>query len=420
MRIAPILTALTFLAGALAWTESAHAQPMGDEQKRAGARALFNQGYELKQSGRCSEALEKLQAAQRLFEAPTTLLNVAECQASLGKLVEASESYRLLGRMQEKADWSPQFVAAKKQGEAELAQIEPRIPTLTIDIDPRNAPGLQLQFDGAPLDSAFVGVPRPVNPGDHRVGVSAQGFAYVEQAATLREREPKRLPFRLVPISHTGTAPPPGTPLGNAPGTTAPGSQPGNPPPYIPPPPPGSGTFNTVQPAPAPRTTNGFVYGGHLGAVAPLGSATETELGAGPSVGALGGFRFSKHQLGIDVELNYLSGKQNSDVDSAVNVMAGASYTFLGAPEANGIVLKGGIGVNATSVTGKISNSGGSLTPFSPGGGGSSFYFDGGYGWTLGRDYRLSLLGLIHHNNSGDLSYTLLGLGLRLEHDQKL
>ena len=38
------------------------------------------------------EALRRFEAAQSLFDAPTHLLHIAECQALTGKLVEAQEN----------------------------------------------------------------------------------------------------------------------------------------------------------------------------------------------------------------------------------------------------------------------------------------------------------------------------------------
>ena len=59
---------------------------------KATARQLAVHGIKLYGDGKYSEALDKLQRAQTLYDAPVHLLYIARCQHKLGMLVESAES----------------------------------------------------------------------------------------------------------------------------------------------------------------------------------------------------------------------------------------------------------------------------------------------------------------------------------------
>ncbi len=198
----------------------AHAQqPTTEEARRSAARVLFNDGLALQEKGEYARALEKFEGANKYFPAPTITLHMAQCQANLGKLVEAAETYRVLERTPKQDNWPPQFLQAKEQGRAELAQVDARTPKLLIDVDP-HPPGIRLQFDGAEFDPVFLGVSRPVNPGKHRIVAFAPGFATADQAVDIAEKESKKQLVKLAASGAGGGAVlPPGPAAG--PGTGA-------------------------------------------------------------------------------------------------------------------------------------------------------------------------------------------------------
>ncbi|NOU32783.1 MAG: hypothetical protein HOO96_33170 [Polyangiaceae bacterium] len=191
-------------------------QPTTEEARRSAARVLFNDGLALQEKGEYARALEKFEGANKYFPAPTITLHIAQCQANLGKLVEAAETYRVLERTPKQDNWPPQFLQAKEQGRAELAQVDARTPKLLIDVDP-HPPGIRLQFDGAEFDPVFLGVSRPVNPGKHRIVAFAPGFATADQSVDLSEKESKKQVVKLAAASGGGAVVPPGP--GPGPGT---------------------------------------------------------------------------------------------------------------------------------------------------------------------------------------------------------
>ena len=115
----PLLLAATVTAPCLLVLPSAHAQ-MSDAE-RAAARDLFKQGDELQRAGKYADALDKFQRAQQVFQAPTNVLRIAECQTQLGKLVEATEAYRSVIRWPLAPGAPPAFQSAIDQAKVESA-----------------------------------------------------------------------------------------------------------------------------------------------------------------------------------------------------------------------------------------------------------------------------------------------------------
>src|SRR6266478_3890052 len=64
-----------------------------DNSDPAAARAQLQQGYALKQLGRCEEALPHFEESVRLDRQPKALVNLADCEEKLGKLAAAQAHF---------------------------------------------------------------------------------------------------------------------------------------------------------------------------------------------------------------------------------------------------------------------------------------------------------------------------------------
>ncbi|HEU5073691.1 MAG TPA: hypothetical protein VFU02_05950, partial [Polyangiaceae bacterium] len=137
--------AIAALASTSLGPATALAQSAAD---KATARNLATAGIKLYQQQKFEEALDKLKRAQELYDAPVHLLYMARCYVKLGKLVEGAESYRRLVRTELDANSPDVFQTAVADGEKELAEVEPRVPTLTINVEPSTVPGLRIVLDG--------------------------------------------------------------------------------------------------------------------------------------------------------------------------------------------------------------------------------------------------------------------------------
>jgi hypothetical protein len=280
---------------------------------RAAARDLFFEGVKLQNEGKFPEALDRFSRAQRIFSAPTHLLHVAECQVATGLLVEGAETYRTLVRTPLPPNSPPAFTQARDQGGAELAQVEPRIPTVKIDVTPQNVANLQVQIDGAPMNNALVGVARPIDPGSHKITVFAPGYAKQDVPLAIKERETKSIPVTLVAQGGVVYSPTPVPTQG--PTSTEP------PPAYNTQPPPPTPPADQQTWSPESRQSNMSLLGGlRVGVMFPTGTllkantTTTTTTGTtdlamsdyattGGAVAIEGGVRFARRfYVGIGLE----------------------------------------------------------------------------------------------------------------------
>ena len=203
---------------------------------KATARQLATQGIQDYQQGKHAEALDLLQRAEQLYDAPVHLIYIARTQAALGKLIEASETYRRLVRTDLAAGAPQAFKDAVTDAHKELQQLEPKIPSLRIEVNPTDAKGLQLKIDGEVLSSAVIGINRPTNPGRHSVDAIAADFGAASATVDLASGAKQTVTLQLRPrpgapaaasAAIQGTppvAPPAATPSNQLPQPVAPGT----------------------------------------------------------------------------------------------------------------------------------------------------------------------------------------------------
>ena len=188
---------------------SAHAQP-SDSATRA-ARQLGNEGIELYEKGSFEAAEDRLGRAYAVIQVPTLGLWLARAEVKNGKLVEASEHLVQVTRMEVAPDAPAVLREAVAQAQAELTQLQPRIPTVTLRIAGAPASEVQITTDGAPLASALVGVPIALDPGT-RVIEARQGDRVVTKRVDLAEgaKQDVVLDFGAIePAVTTAPTPPP-------------------------------------------------------------------------------------------------------------------------------------------------------------------------------------------------------------------
>lgn len=131
----------------------------------ATAQALFDEATALKSKEDWAGACPKFESSYKLDPALGTLLNLANCLEKLGKIASAW------------ARWEEAFQWATQHGDdrAEYAKTQrdalvPRLPKLQIDVTGRAA-SLSIERDTSKITDAMIGVPLPVDPGDHTVFV---------------------------------------------------------------------------------------------------------------------------------------------------------------------------------------------------------------------------------------------------------
>lgn len=371
---------------------SAHAETaeLSEAERKAAARSLFQEGVKAQDAGKYADALVLFSKAQKLYDAPTHLLHIAECQALTGKLVEAAETYETLKRVPLAAGAPDVFVEAKRRAEQDLPALRARIPSLRIDVSPRpeGLARFQLVVNGVRLPLELVGVARPVDPGTTLVEATADGFEPARLDVVIREKETRTVGLALV--AQRSPAPPLAVPYTQAPPLYAPYPAPAPyVPPYLPPAPP--------PPPPSPPTSStGFVLGAHGGYLGRLSSSLDETSASGLTFGGDALVRFAKVIVaGATFDVG--------SVDGAATVMGAARIGFFTHPEKTAFTMS--------------ALAGGRSVGRGVGGGGA---FGGSLGFTIpiaGRfrlDPRLDLTA----TSVGDALLPFLFLGLGFAYDK--
>jgi hypothetical protein len=228
----------------------------------------------------------------------------------LDKLVEGAETYRRLVRVQLEPGAAAPQKQAIESGNQELADLEPKIPSLRLDLEPANAPGLEIRIDGERVPPAIVGVDRSANPGAHRVQVWAPGFNPAEANVDLRVSEKKSIALRLEPGA--GAAPPvvPGPEQGTVPPPAAINAPPGTAPAI-------NVTTEATTESEVKHSSVGFLLSVRAAAAVPFGDVGTTPLYAsttplkdflqpGGGLELRAGVRFAKYFTGVVYGAGYV------------------------------------------------------------------------------------------------------------------
>jgi hypothetical protein len=186
----------------VAMTSTAPAGPppgLSESERKATARAAYQEGLPLQEGGKCPEALPKFEVAQKFFPAPTHMLHLAQCEAATGKLVEASENYETLARTAVTKETPDAFKHAVDEAKKEGPPLRSRVPTLRITLAPapNTIPNLQVKLNGATFPIEVLGIARPVNPGHYKVVVTGTGYRESSQEIEVGESVSKSMDLKL-------------------------------------------------------------------------------------------------------------------------------------------------------------------------------------------------------------------------------
>jgi len=182
----------------LAAATTAQAQSPDVEARRT---ALYREGVAAATSGRWAEAKERFAAALALRASPKVVFSLAQAEEQLGQLASASADY---GRALEGARGSkePEVVSAASQA---LAAVAPRVPHVRVTVAGAGQVGATATLDGKPFELAAA---TPVDPGAHRIVVSAPGMVTSETSFAVGEGQRLDVPLTLVPEAAPSAAAP--------------------------------------------------------------------------------------------------------------------------------------------------------------------------------------------------------------------
>ncbi|MFO0735756.1 MAG: hypothetical protein U0270_07750 [Labilithrix sp.] len=152
------------------------------------ARDLGAQAQAASEAGNFAESERLWSAASNLYPAaPTLTLGLARAQVKQGKYVIARENYNKIIREQSSnPNASPAFKEALAAAQAEIEAATAKIAHVTITIE-GGATNAQVLIDNDAVNAAGLGVPRPIDPGQHTVKATAEGYAPAETTFQVAE-----------------------------------------------------------------------------------------------------------------------------------------------------------------------------------------------------------------------------------------
>jgi hypothetical protein len=201
------------LVTTLAWSAApALAQPSSSQIILA--KEWFDEGLKLEKEGKWEQALDRFRKVADVKKTPQVHFHLGLCEAKTSLLADALLDFQRAiegGR----AEKNQQVVDA---AEAELKEVRPRVPTLEIHAgDPKPS---KVTIGGATLALSTLGVPMPVNPGEHEV-IAEYSNGVFKKKLKIAERENAKLTLEppagavAVPTATTTTTtsqPPPPPP----------------------------------------------------------------------------------------------------------------------------------------------------------------------------------------------------------------
>jgi hypothetical protein len=160
------------------------ANDTSEQDRTVDADVLFKEGRQLAKAGKVAEACDKFSESLRLAPAAGTLMNLADCEEQLGKLMSARMCWKELV-----SSLPPAGDPRRDHAQLRLEQLEARLPGLTIRPARKMPAGTRILLDALPLGRDTVGRSLLVGPGDHVVSVEAPNRAVKTYRVSLQEGE---------------------------------------------------------------------------------------------------------------------------------------------------------------------------------------------------------------------------------------
>jgi hypothetical protein len=175
------VVAVALAASALApATAGAQTPPAGDVDREAQRTQLYKEAVDLANSGRWADAAEKLRAVLAIRSSPKVRFTLGQAEEHVGRLSTAYDTY---AQALADAEAARQTDVADTAGVA-LRSLGPRVPVVRVVVTGEGASAATATIDD---HATQPGEPVRVDPGAHRIAVSAPGARTVESTVTVAE-----------------------------------------------------------------------------------------------------------------------------------------------------------------------------------------------------------------------------------------
>ncbi|MBW2529527.1 MAG: hypothetical protein JRI23_35445 [Deltaproteobacteria bacterium] len=215
--------------GLLGASTVAGAQPSGEQLKAA--RAMANAGLELFKEGDFEQSIERFRAAEAVFHSPMHLLYMARAKRELGAYLDSRNLFQQIVDEELPSDASAAYrkghAKAKKEAEQAVPELDEKIPAIEVQVEGPPPDAIKVLVDGQDVTASATMGPVRVNPGQHTVRATADGFESAEATVNLEAaKKITPLDFTLQAVAKPSEAPGlgTGTPGSDQAGEEEPGS----------------------------------------------------------------------------------------------------------------------------------------------------------------------------------------------------
>jgi hypothetical protein len=214
MRLPPALRPVVFV---LACARVASAQGAKAEPPPAGApsaRALFDEATRHEKAERWAEALAAFQRILPLKETASVRFHAAYCAEKLGQLAAAHRDYERALELARSTQGPDRKLIIEQSADA-LKDLTPRVPEVTLQL-PRGVEGVRVTLDNVEVPAERAASPLRVDPGLHKLSVSAADKKPFEREFSLEPRERHTVVVFLESSSAPAPSPAPAAPPASA------------------------------------------------------------------------------------------------------------------------------------------------------------------------------------------------------------
>lgn len=169
----------------------------------ATALTRFERGGEAFRERRWEVALREFQASLELEGSPNTRFMIGRCLHELGRLGSAYVAYRRAEREAEdriRATADARYNATRDAARAKMAEIDARVPRLTIRVNGEVPAGFYVSVDGTVLAAAGLGVPLELDVGDHQIVGSGPRTQRIDRRVRLEAGQREELQLSVLRI----------------------------------------------------------------------------------------------------------------------------------------------------------------------------------------------------------------------------
>lgn len=183
----------------LAWRGQAAAEGALPGSPSEVAKAKYEQAARAYQSRRPGDAVLLLEESLRLHSSPNARLLLGHCHRDLGRVGTAYRTYQATER--EAAErlraGQRQYEEARKDAIGNLADLEPRVPYVTLAVPAGLPVDFAVLLDGLPVAAELWGTKQPLDPGKHEI--TASGTKLRKFSQTIELRPGKHIRVDVVP-----------------------------------------------------------------------------------------------------------------------------------------------------------------------------------------------------------------------------